>query len=374
MVKKVKRKTPGRKVAKTSSPVKMSSSPAAYSAPPSSFMPGSSKKRPVVLSDSSSADDEGDSDIPLARLDVEQLQVKTASSPAQEAGNLERAAVSQDETGDEDEDELPVITPSRRRKRSRVFDENDGEDGGGDGDGEDAPIASSPTKKRKLVTRTSAAAPGPSRARNSSGEELEGDEYEVPVVSSSQNRSTRRAPRSDKEKARELLRRKRAGETIEEEDLTASSSDKEQSKGLYDTDSEHEALVDFDDDEEGVPGLGEPSRSNNAKSEKKGKEKARASRDHGSSGKEEDLDDFVVEDDDAALGVPGELLDIPLEFTAHRHKPLKEHFKHAVEWLVQSQINPSFPEKTHDLYKFAWRRLDDEVTGLASSKFASAAW
>jgi hypothetical protein len=81
-----------------------------------------------------------------------------------------------------------------------------------------------------------------------------------------------------------------------------------------------------------------------------------------------------VDDSDAPLGIPQEAyLDMPLEFTAHSRKPLKEHFRDAIEWLVQFKINPGF-EKTHALYRMAWQKLDDEVRGLAQSKFASAAW
>jgi hypothetical protein len=82
--------------------------------------------------------------------------------------------------------------------------------------------------------------------------------------------------------------------------------------------------------------------------------------------------DFIVDDSDDLIGAPVHL-DMPIEFTSHSHKPLKEHFRDAIEWLVQFKVNPGF-DKTDDLYRMAWRKLDDEVRGLATSKFSSAAW
>lgn len=64
----------------------------------------------------------------------------------------------------------------------------------------------------------------------------------------------------------------------------------------------------------------------------------------------------------------------PLQCTSHSHKPLNVHFRHAVEWCVQHEVNPGFAEKRHELYYMAWQELDDEVGGLTQSKFLSAAW
>lgn len=92
---------------------------------------------------------------------------------------------------------------------------------------------------------------------------------------------------------------------------------------------------------------------------------------------DEDLDryedDFVVEDDDDAIGAPPGLEEIPLEFTMHSHKKPKEHFKDAVEWLVHRKLNPAFP-RDDPIYQVAFHRLDDEVKGYSGSKFLSASW
>jgi hypothetical protein len=53
---------------------------------------------------------------------------------------------------------------------------------------------------------------------------------------------------------------------------------------------------------------------------------------------------------------------------------LKDHFRDVVEWCVQYKINPGFADKKHELYRMAWQKLDDEVGGLAQSKFLSSSW
>lgn len=88
---------------------------------------------------------------------------------------------------------------------------------------------------------------------------------------------------------------------------------------------------------------------------------------------ENDLEDFVLEDEDDALGVPTGLDEMPLEFTRHGYKKPKEYFKDAVEWMVHNKINPAFP-RSDPLYQTAFMKLDDEVKGRTGSQLVSAAW
>lgn len=81
----------------------------------------------------------------------------------------------------------------------------------------------------------------------------------------------------------------------------------------------------------------------------------------------------MVDDADDALGAPLGLDDIPLEFTRHAHKKPREHFKDAVEWMIQNKLNPAFA-RDDPVYRVAFRRLEDAVKGYAGSKFVSAAW
>jgi len=312
-----------------------------------------------------------------------------------------RAIVDDEDEDDEDEDDAPLVTPTssnrigRRPKRARPADSHDE-----DADEDDLPQpVSSPTKRRRLIRRPQTSSPGPGGGGGGGG-----DGGDVMLVSSSQqlppSSATRRRFRNEKERARELLRRKRAGEAIEE--LTEDDEDEENDepkKAIYDTDSDNPALSDFEDDEEdeakkdaegsgseAPPTSSKPSSKKDRKKKKKRKNRKSTGRSDDDSSDSDpklsdansasDIDDFVVDDDeDAPLGVPHEaLLDIPLEFTAHSHKPLKEHFRDVVEWLVLTKTNPGFAERRHELYTLAWKKLDDEVRGLAQSKFASSAW
>ena len=84
-------------------------------------------------------------------------------------------------------------------------------------------------------------------------------------------------------------------------------------------------------------------------------------------------EDFVVEDQDDTIGAPAGITDMPFEFTRHAHKKPIEHFKDVVEWMVHNKLNPAFP-RDDTCYQVAFYKLDDEVQGLAGSKFVSAAW
>jgi hypothetical protein len=51
----------------------------------------------------------------------------------------------------------------------------------------------------------------------------------------------------------------------------------------------------------------------------------------------------------------------------------KELFKYAIEWMVMKKIHPAFDSNSR-VYDITFRKLDDEVKGLANSKFSSSAW
>jgi len=248
---------------------------------------------------------------------------------------------------DEESDEVVELHSSARRKRLATRQEK--EDWSADeephkaqnhmkrrrsssSDDDDEPIRSSPVKRRKHIR--------------------------IPESTPMQDKrltrqaDTPRRRRTEKEKKLELLRRRRAGEKINE--LTESSSQEENGKGVYDTDSDLEVLEVFEDEEseEGIEEVRRSLRPNN---------------------RDGNDDSFVVEDDDEFLGVPSDLHDIPLEFTHQAHKPLKDHFKDAVEWMVQRKINPSF-NRRDPIYMQAFRKLEPEARGLAQSKFSSAVW
>jgi hypothetical protein len=84
----------------------------------------------------------------------------------------------------------------------------------------------------------------------------------------------------------------------------------------------------------------------------------------------EDADFVVVDDPNEPMGAP---VDMPLQFSNLSRMKGKDLFKFAVEWMVQMKINPAFASDD-EIYELAFRKLDDEVRGLAGSKFTSSAW
>lgn len=91
----------------------------------------------------------------------------------------------------------------------------------------------------------------------------------------------------------------------------------------------------------------------------------------------EDLDqyeaDFVLEDNDGTLGAPADLVEMPFEFTRHRYKRLKDHFKDVVEWMVHNKLNPAF-RRDDPIYKAAFLKVEDEVNGITGSQLLSSVW
>lgn len=81
-------------------------------------------------------------------------------------------------------------------------------------------------------------------------------------------------------------------------------------------------------------------------------------------------DDFVLDDDNTALGVPTEL---PFEFTRHAYKKPKQYFEDVVCWMVHNCIDPAFP-RSDPMYEMAFKKLEDEVKGRTGSQFMSSAW
>ncbi|AEO68785.1 1344f7bb-98ce-4123-b178-0c54dd85079a [Thermothielavioides terrestris] len=255
---------------------------------------------------------------------------------------------------DEDEDDEPRATPARRRKRPVVVVDSD----------EDEDDHEQPKRRRLCRGRRTPDSAG--KVKRDAPE----DEDEDPVPSSTRTRRSTRRPLTKKEKARELLRRKRAGEVINEEE--ESTSEEEPARPMYDKDPELPALSEFEDDEEGV--LEQITGSQEAaKKQLKDKRKKREAGDEDDS--HDSIESFIEDDGDGPLGIPDDLLDsIPIELRLDLQKSLKGHFRDAIEWLVQFRVNPEFEEREHAVYRVAWRKLDDEVRGFAQSKFSSAAW
>ncbi|KAL4809462.1 hypothetical protein BDV18DRAFT_132123 [Aspergillus unguis] len=179
------------------------------------------------------------------------------------------------------------------------------------------------------------------------------------VVKASRTRgNVANSARAQRQRHLEALRRRRAGEKkeSEEEQLSpqpeASGSDEEEEQGA------EEAPV------------RQPQFRNWAN-------ESESSEVESTIGANEDLDqyedDFVLEDDDDKLGVPSGLEDMPIEFSRHAYKQLKDYFQDAVEWMVHNQLNPAFP-RSDPVYRVAFDKLEAEVRGRTGSQLVSSVW
>ncbi|KAI0118655.1 hypothetical protein GGR51DRAFT_128350 [Nemania sp. FL0031] len=364
--------------------------------PPASFMPRFSGHRNHVVADDSSDEsaaeigDAGydeDDDVDLLpptqhaskppTLDSggsdEEIVVKNPRSSQSVSTRLQRTIIIDDSDDDSDDEEPqpPRLSSPRKRRHSSILSV----------DSDDVPLLPlnserklsrstmvelddsdeeivSPLKKRKMVRHSS-----PNISNNN---RTPGRLKRPSAAMSSPIKKTHKGHRSEKQKKMELLRRRRAGEKIDQLTASESSSDEQERRGIYDSDSEgdFEVLKKFDDEEQ------EEEVREEQPATRKDKQKPKRDKLAEQDDSEGNLDDFVTDDDDAPLGAP---VEIPLEFTSHAHKPLKEQFPFAIEWLVHNRIDPAF-ERKDPVYVNAWRKLDDEVSGLANSKFTSAAW
>jgi Domain of unknown function (DUF4211) len=81
-------------------------------------------------------------------------------------------------------------------------------------------------------------------------------------------------------------------------------------------------------------------------------------------------DDFVQEDTEGELGAPTQM---PFEFTSSTYKEPKDYFQDVVEWMVHNKLNPAFP-RSELRYRYAVTKLEDEVNGRTGSQLISSTW
>jgi hypothetical protein len=267
------------------------------------------RRTAVIISD----DDESDKELP----EISKLSALSGRQQKQPAGVAIESNTKEDE--DEDDDEPILSSPNKKRRRISTEDED-----------MDTGIVMSPTKRLRRSSQF-----------QSVDRPVEVAKRETHQRQTRQSQGKKR--RTERQKNMELLRRKRAGENITE--LTPSGSEDDEPRGgLYDSDSELEVLDEFEDEE--------------VDEEEERMEQVRQS--IRAVNRNEYEDDFVVEDDDEPIGVPEYgLHSIPLEFTHHAHKPLKEHFKDAVEWMVHRKVSQTFSAtlQLQEMLFFRWIEL-----------------
>jgi hypothetical protein len=176
-------------------------------------------------------------------------------------------------------------------------------------------------------------------------------------------RSTHEKPKSEREKALEALKKRRGGTT----EPSSSATPSRKKPLVIDSDSESELEVIAEEEEDDV-NAEEEMAEEEVEDDDEGDE-PNAFSIFQENGEDEDF----IDDDSALIGVPAEHTSIPLEFTSLSRAKPRELFKYAIEWMVQKKINPAFAADD-EIYTLAFKKLNDEVSGLASSKFHSSVW
>jgi len=333
----------------------------------------------------SSVDTEDDVELPLPSLSESRSKRKQAHGG--ESSNEDDAEddVESNEDGDEDDDEVLPTTPAARRRAkhtkqpqpettperasSPLIQVDDDDD-----DSDDVVVLSSRTRGKRTAISSDEDSPAGKtshprkRLRGrlnpiSEEEQQDLDDDLRDLASSGSDTEVRPSQRKKKDARQEALarlKRKRTGGVIA---LSDDDNDDED-----DDDQQEDAYHYLDEDEDDtVLSDGEPEEAENTLLPP-----GRARRDMFNSNEEDDA--FVIadedEDADGPLGVPG---NIPIEFTRYASMKAKDLFRYAIDWMVQKKINPAF-QIDDEIYHLAFKKLDDEVKGLAGSKFTSSAW
>ncbi|PGH31828.1 hypothetical protein GX50_05380 [[Emmonsia] crescens] len=255
------------------------------------------------------------------------------------------------EREDVSSDEESIRAPSSsRRPLKRLTIEDEDED---DGEESEDIICSSPAKRRRLNVQPETSKEETPRNRAERDKlDLQEDLEDLRDSATTRTRTRGRAAGKAKLKRQtqlEALRRRRTGEKREVVSVESSGDESkvEQNENESSLEEEEEAWINLDEDSDIEPPV------------------------------PEDLDkyedDFVDQDDDGALGAPGEPNDIPFEFSRHRYKRLRDHFQDVVEWMVHNKLNPAFP-RDDVVYRVAFSKVNNQVMGLADSQLMSSAW
>ncbi|KAK3110018.1 hypothetical protein LTR53_016132 [Teratosphaeriaceae sp. CCFEE 6253] len=356
-----------------SSPVRLHSSPKPQTQAAGMFSSGTRRSRRqqhvVEVSSDNSGNDEEQSTVEAAT---------TTKFAARPRGSQRLVIVDSD-----DEAASDVVVASARKRRARVASERSGTD-------DDMPTTQGklPRKRKRQRSRDSFVSSSPPRAIVSE------DDSDLEII----EKPTRKRARQDTDEdddegtgvtpgrrglkpARKLSRQEQA-DLDDDLEFLGPSSDVEalerQPRSTQDRQklARQSALEKLKRKRSGQPQIieEEPELESNGASGSANEDATPVVTSSRQMSRVEEEDDAFIDSDvdgDDTLGAPDAAM--PLAFTRQASSKPKELFKHAVEWFVQRKINPGF--NMHDeLYELTFRKLDDEVQGLAGSKFKSAAW
>lgn len=256
---------------------------------------------------------------------------------------------------EEEEEQTPPKSTGRRARRQASSDEE-----------EQTPPKSTRRRARRQASSHEEEQEG--SGAESGAEEQEELQEELAFLRSSplpdrgRLRSTQGKPKNKRQEALEALKRRRAGSTQEPSSTPARKS---RTVIASDSDSELEVIKEEPNSDE----IGDPESA-----EDDDEEEDRDANALDMFQEDEDDTGFIDDDPDAAIGEPDDdQPQLPMQFSSMSRAKPKELFKYAVEWMVMKKIHPAF-NSNDEIYELTFRKLGDEVKGLASSKFTSAAW
>ncbi|KAH3979400.1 hypothetical protein HBH64_041180 [Parastagonospora nodorum] len=236
-------------------------------------------------------------------------------------------------------------TPSDESEKSQESEDSDGEIvDGAESDGEDEEDEEDEDLKEDLAFLRSS--PLPDRGKL---------------------RSTHEKPKSERQKALEALKKRRAGTNEPSSSATPARTRRVVIESDLDTDSDLEIIKEEPESEEELNG------NEDEEEEELGSDRDANALDMFLEDEEDEA--FIDNDPDAMIGepilAPNDFM--PLILSRLSSSKPRELFKYAIEWMVMKKIHPGFESKS-EVYDITFRKLDDEVKGLANSKFSSSAW
>ncbi|EUC31382.1 hypothetical protein COCCADRAFT_27900 [Bipolaris zeicola 26-R-13] len=284
-------------------------------------------------------------------------QAKSEPAPRSARRGVARKASTPNEEEEEEEEEQNEHTPPRsvRRKLKRrrpASDDDEDED-------EDETHGANKDSASDMEESDCADDTGD----NEEQEELKEDLAFLrssPVADS--RRSTSTTLKNKRQEALEALKRRRAGTT----EASSSATPVRRKTVVIDSDSDSDSELEIIKEEEEDSDV-EASDQDDSEDEQET---------NAFDMFQEDQDDEqFIDDTENIIGEPAandDLDELRLTLSLSRAKT-KDLFRHAVEWMVMKKIHPGF-ESTKNIYTVTFRKLDDEVKGLAGSKYTSAAW
>jgi hypothetical protein len=325
--------------------------------------------------------DESDLDLPQLPVRVQKKKSKREKKHKSPTPEVEEEVIQESATvisDDESEDELPA-TPALNRKRRRQAESSSPLAIIPDDEDEDSDVVVTGSRKRSLSTKKPAPEPESdaelsdeppsSRSRKrlrrvkdtvpmtkiteEEKQELEDDLMDL--ASSGSDTEVRVSQRnktsSQKSMRQQALERLKARRKAPMSNIVEDEDDEDEPQ----LDDEEEDYNQSSDEQEEDDELPEPSTNRTTRKQMFA---------------EDEEDEGFIIDDDGPLGVP---TNVPIAFTRYASMKARDLFRFAIDWMVQKKINPAF-QMDDEIYDLTFKKLDDEVKGLAGSKFQSAAW